>query len=278
MTPDQYCEDKVARSGTSFYYSFLYLSKERRQAIHALYAFCREVDDVVDECTDANVARNKLDWWQHEIERTFAGRAEHPVGKALETVVRNFDLPQARFGDILAGMRMDLDYNRYPDFPTLEVYCHRVAGVVGLLSAKIFGYKNPRTLEFANQLGIALQLTNIIRDVREDIDRNRLYLPLSELEQFGVPIDDVITYRDSAAFHRLMTHQVQRAEQRYELAHEALAEEDRRAQRPGLIMGNIYRSLLREIERGGCKVLSERTGLTPLRKFWIAWKTWVSAA
>ncbi len=276
MTPDEYCQDRVLHSGSSFYYSFLYLPKERRRAINALYAYCREVDDVVDECSDPEIARTKLDWWQFEIDRMYAGNPEHPVTKALLPALAGFTLPEEYFHEIIAGMRMDLDYNRYPDFATLEMYCYRVAGVVGLLSAEIFGYSNLRTREFARQLGIALQLTNIIRDVREDIDRNRLYVPLNDLEHFGVDINDLVLHRDSDALHRLIAHQIARASGYYRRAELSLATEDRRAQRPSLIMGNIYRALLNEIERGGCKVLTERTGLTPLRKFWIAWKTWVT--
>jgi len=137
MSPDEYCQEKAAQSGSSFYYSFLFLPPEKRRAITALYAYCREVDDVVDECSDADLARAKLAWWRQEIAGTFAGAAQHPVAKALIPVVRQFDLPQARFHEIIDGMAMDLQYNRYPDFATLQSYCYRVAGVVGLMAAQI---------------------------------------------------------------------------------------------------------------------------------------------
>lgn len=277
MSPDAYCTQRVQRAGSSFYYSFLFLPEEQRRAIIALYAFCREVDDVVDETSDPVVARTTLKWWHTEVAQVFAGTPQHPVGQALAPVVARYGLKKEYFDEILLGMSMDLDYNRYPDFKTLEVYCYRVAGVVGLLSAQIFGFHNMRTLEFARQLGIALQLTNIIRDVREDVDRNRVYLPLAELEHFGVSLDDLVLYRETPNFKRLMTHQIQRAKGHYQRAHLSLAKEDVRAQRASLVMGNIYRALLDEIEAGGCKVLTERTGLTPMRKLWIAWKTWLRA-
>ncbi|MFN0315254.1 MAG: presqualene diphosphate synthase HpnD [Burkholderiales bacterium] len=277
MTPDQYCKNRVLRSGSSFYYSFLFLPKEQRRAIHALYAFCREVDDVVDECPDPGIARAKLQWWRSEVGNMLQGNPQHPVSKALLPAITNFKLPSAYFFEIIEGMQMDLDYNRYPDFATLELYCYRVAGVVGLLAAEIFGYENLRTREFARQLGIALQLTNIIRDVREDIGRNRVYIPLKDLEHFGVPVDDIVLYRETDAFKNLISHQITRAIAHYDRAESSLPAQDRRSQRASLIMGNIYRTLLREIQQGGCNVLSERTALTPLRKFWIAWKTWATS-
>lgn len=278
MTADEYCANRVQKAGSSFYYSFLFLPEERRRAIIALYAFCREVDDVVDETSDPMVARTSLHWWQDEVDRLFNGNPQHPVCQALLPALQKFALKKEYFDDILRGMGMDLEYNRYPDFRTLEVYCYRVAGVVGLLSASIFGYSNLRTLEFARQLGIALQLTNIIRDVGEDIERNRVYLPLSELEHFGVSVDDLVLRRETSNFQRLMAHQVSRAKGHYHRADISLAVEDRKSQRASLVMGNIYRTLLVEIESSGCKVLSERTHLTPMRKLWIAWATWLRSS
>jgi len=275
MTPEQYCQNKAAASGSSFYYSFLFLPPARRRAIIALYAFCREVDDVVDEISDPGTARSTLAWWVQEIERVYAGQAQHPVGQALAPVVREFGLERALLTEIIEGMRMDLDYNRYPDFATLEVYCHRVAGVVGLLSARIFGHTDPRTLDYARTLGLAFQLTNILRDVGEDVRRNRIYLPLDELQRFGVSVDDLIMLREDERFARLMQFQIERARACYARAMALLPATDRKAQRPGLVMAAIYRTLLDEIEAGGASVLRERTALTPMRKLWIAWKTWV---
>ncbi|TSA41904.1 MAG: squalene synthase HpnD [Betaproteobacteria bacterium] len=275
MTPDQYCQDKAAKSGSSFYYSFLFLPTERRRAITALYAFCREVDDVVDECSDFAVARAKLGWWREEIRRIYAGQAEHPVGQALAGVVQDFALPEAQLQEVVDGMEMDLTQNRYRDFDQLALYCHRVAGVVGLLSARIFGYADPRTEEYAHQLGLAFQLTNIIRDVGEDARRNRIYLPLAELARFEVSEDDLLNGIESDAFRQLMAFQVERAEAHYRRALAALPQADRRTQRTGLVMAAIYRTLLEEIKRDNCHVLNQRISLTPLRKLWIAWKTWL---
>ncbi|HEX5129886.1 MAG TPA: presqualene diphosphate synthase HpnD, partial [Usitatibacter sp.] len=183
---DEYCQQKAARSGSSFYYSFLFLPPERRRAITALYAFCREVDDVVDEVSDTGVARTKLAWWRTEVANLFAGHPQHPVTKALAPFVEPYGLDAARMNEIIDGMEMDLVHHRYADFEELELYCHRAAGVVGQLSASIFGFANPATLEYAEALGIAFQLTNIIRDVGEDARRDRVYLPAEELARFGV--------------------------------------------------------------------------------------------
>jgi 15-cis-phytoene synthase len=277
MTPEQYCQDRAAKSGSSFYYSFLFLPPERRRAITALYAYCREVDDVVDECADADLARTKLAWWRKEIAGAFAGSAQHPVAQALIPVVRAFNLPQQRFQDVIDGMEMDLRYNRYPDFATLQAYCFRVAGVVGLMAAEIFGYRDPATLRYAENLGTAFQLTNIIRDVGEDARRGRVYLPLDELARHGLSATDVIHLQDSEALQRLIAFQIGRAEEYYRLAFASLPAQDRKAQRPGLVMAAIYQKVLEEIRRGGCKVIDRRTSLTPIRKLWIAWRTWLSA-
>ena len=276
MSPDQYCQDRVAKSGSSFYYSFLFLPPPRRRAIMALYAFCREVDDVVDEIADPAIARQKLAWWRGEIADTFAGHPGHPVGRALQPVITTFNLPREHFDAIIDGMQMDLDWNRYPDFATLETYCHRVAGVVGLLSAEIFGYRDGATREYARNLGLALQLTNILRDVGEDARRNRIYLPLDELASHDVSVDDIIRYRETNAVARLLRSQAQRARGYYTAAFAALPAGDRKAQRAGLIMGAIYRQLLDEVEAEGTAVMNRRVALTPLRKLWIAWKTWVA--
>ena len=273
--PHQYCQDKAAASGSSFYYSFLFLPPERRRAITALYAYCREVDDVVDECTDPGVARTKLAWWRDEVKKLYAGTPNHPVTRELADVVAPYGISEEQLVTVIDGMAMDLEYNRYPDFDTLKVYCHRVAGVVGLMSARIFGYSDERTLEYAAELGLAFQLTNIIRDVGEDARRNRVYLPLDELARHGIDVSQVIHGKDSPQFRELMTEQVRRAIATYDRALSLLPAQDRKPQLPGLIMAAIYRTLLDEIRDDGCRVLTHRTALTPLRKLWIAWKTWI---
>ena len=281
MTPDEYCQEKASKSGSSFYYSFLFLPPPRRRAITALYAFCREVDDVVDECSDVNVARTKLTWWRGQIAGIYdvgirVDAPQHPVTQALVPVVKAFELPQEQLQEIIDGMEMDLTQRRYPDFAQLKEYCHRVAGVVGLLSAQIFGYRNAATLTYAENLGIAFQLTNIIRDVGEDSRRDRVYLPLDELMRYKVPVTDLMHARMSENFRQLMEFQVARARAYYRDAFAALPAEDRKTQRPGLVMASIYQTLLGEIRAGGMQVLMQRTSLTSLRKLWIAWKTWVT--
>jgi phytoene synthase len=275
MNPHDYCQAKAAQSGSSFYYSFLFLPPDQRRAITALYAFCREVDDVVDECSDRDLARVKLAWWRGEIASAYDGRPNHPVARALGDVKTRFNLSQERLQEIIDGMEMDLDHNGYPDFEALRLYCHRVASVVGLLSAEIFGYADPRTLQYAADLGLAFQLTNIIRDVGEDARRNRIYLPIDEMQQHGVSASDIGSARETDNFRRLMEFQIERALGYYHQALAALPAIDRRSQRAGLVMAAIYRTLLDEIRADGCRVLTRRTSLTPLRKLWIAWKTWV---
>jgi len=276
MTPHEYCQDRAARSGSSFYYSFLFLPPERRRAITALYAFCREVDDVVDECTDANVARTRLAWWRNEVAAAYGGAPQHPVARALTEVVGPFGMRREHLEEIIDGMEMDLDHTRYPDFEALSGYCHRVAGVVGILSAGIFGYREPATLEYAHDLGLAFQLTNIIRDVGEDARRGRIYLPMDDLARFEVPSADILAAHETEPMRRLVAFQIDRARGYYRRAMERLPDADRRAQRPGLVMAAIYRKLLDEIEADGCRVLTARTSLTPIRKLWIAWRTWMA--
>jgi phytoene synthase len=276
VTPDEYCREKAAASGSSFYYSFLFLPPARRRAITAFYAFCREVDDVVDEAKDTGVARAKLAWWRTEVADLFAGHPTHPVTRALEPFITEFGLDAARMGEIIDGMEMDLTRHRYADFESLALYCHRVAGVVGQVAAAIFGYTNPRTLEYAEALGLAFQLTNIIRDVGEDARLGRVYLPADELARHGLSAEDILSLAPGAGFDAMMREQAARAEAQYERAFALLPPEDRRAQRAGLIMAAIYRTLLAEIRRDGFPVMDARVSLTPIRKFWIAWKTWVA--
>ena len=274
MTPEEYCQQKAASSGSSFYYSFLFLPPNRRRAIIALYAYCREVDDVVDECLDPQIAATKLVWWRTELDRLYAGKPEHPVTQALLPVLKEFALPQEQLLEIIDGMQMDLQQTRYLDFKALSLYCYRVASVVGLLAAEIFGYTDRATQKYAHDLGMAFQLTNIIRDVGEDARRGRVYLPIDELQRFNVPVADILNSRYSDNFKALMEFQIERAEQYYAQAMSQLPAADRKSQRPGLVMAAIYRTVLEEIKRDGCQVLSQRTSLTPIRKLWIAWRTW----
>lgn len=275
MSPDQYCQEKAARSGSSFYYAFLFLPPERRRAITALYAFCREVDDVVDEVSESSVARMKLNWWRTQVDALFQGQAEHPVMKALAPHIQTFGIQDRQLYAVIEGMEMDLDQLRYPDWAALEKYCWHAAGVVGEMSASIFGPITDQTLDYARKLGTAFQLTNIIRDVGDDARRGRIYLPQEDLDRFGVNSADIMNGVHSDAFVELMRFQTTRAREYYRAAVLALPKEERRAQRPGLMMTAIYSTLLDEIEDDGWHVLDQRISLTPIRKLWLAWRTWV---
>jgi phytoene synthase len=277
MTPEAYCQEKAAKSGSSFYYAFLFLPPPRRAAITALYAFCREVDDVVDETSDPSVAARTLQWWREEIAHLYEGHPTHPVTLALAPHIEPFAITQNRLLEIIAGMEMDLHQSRYLDFAGLAHYCHHVAGVVGLLSSNIFGAVDPQSAVYAEKMGLAVQLINIIRDVGEDARIGRIYLPVDELKRFNVPAADLLNGRSSPAFIELMRFQAERAKTIYAEALALLPPVDRRVQRTGLIMGAIYRALLDEIERADFAVLNQRIALTPIRKLWIAWRTWVGA-
>ncbi len=277
MTPEQYVQDKAAKSGSSFYYAFLFLPPPRRAAITAFYAFCREIDDVVDEIQDPGIAATKLAWWRKEAAGAFAGSPQHPAMKALMPHVVDYDIRLEHLMAVIEGCQMDLEQTRYLDYPGLQRYCHLVAGVVGEVASGIFGRSEPATIAYAHKLGQALQLTNIIRDVGDDARRGRIYLPISELQQFDVKAHEILKREKpwgySERFTALMQFQALRAHALYDEAFALLPETDRRAQKPGLMMAHIYRALLREIEAEQFQVLHQRISLTPLRKLWIAMKT-----
>ena len=271
-TPQQYVQDKAAASGSSFYYAFLFLPKDRRAAITAFYAFCREVDDVVDEVSDPGVAATKLAWWQSEVRKSFAGQPSHPVMQALMPYTAQFGIHAEHLLAVIEGCQMDLEQTRYLDFAGLRRYCHLVAGVVGEVAARIFGQTSEQTTQYAHKLGLAFQLTNIIRDVGEDAMRGRIYLPVEELQQFDVKAHEILNRKHSDRFAALMRFQAERAHQLYDEAFALLPPQDLRAQKPGLMMASIYRTLLREIEADQFQVLHQRVSLTPLRKLWLAWR------
>ena len=277
MTPQQYVQDKAAGSGSSFYYAFLFLPPSRRAAITAFYAFCREVDDVVDETLEPSVAAAKLQWWRQEVTQAFNGQPSHPAMNALMPLAPRFGIAPAHLLAVIEGCQTDLDQTRFLDYPALQRYCHLVAGVVGEVAANIFGRTEAATVQYAHRLGLAMQLTNIIRDVGDDARRGRIYLPLSELQRFDVKAHELLKreapWGYSDRFQALMRFQAERAHAAFEAAMQLLPPADRAAQKPGLMMANIYRTLLREIESQGFAVLHQRTSLTPLRKLWIATRT-----
>ena len=281
MSPQEYAQQKAAASGSSFYYAFLFLPAPRRAAITAFYAFCREVDDVVDEVQDLGVAQAKLGWWRQEVAQAFAGKPSHPAMQALMPHCPVYGIEARHLLAVIDGCQMDLDQNRYLDFANLQQYCHLVAGIVGEVAARIFGQTEATTTEYAHRLGLAFQLTNIIRDVGEDAVRGRIYLPVNDLQRFDLKAHELLKRgavpgSDPADFERrfraLMDFQCQRALRTYDEALALLPAADRQAQKPGLMMASIYRTLLQEIAADPMLVLTQRVSLTPLRKFWLAWK------
>lgn len=265
-------------TGSNFYYSFLFLPADQKEAITSIYAFCREVDDIVDECSDPSIAEQKLIWWGAEVDRIFNGTPQHPIGTALVIAVRKFGLQRVWFDEILQGMAMDLRYQGYETFSDLKLYCHCVASTVGMLAATVFGYKNTNTLEYAKLLGVAFQLVNIIRDIGEDARRGRIYIPEEYLDEFDIKPSDILNLNvpDNAKFQALMSKMAKLARQYYNDAMQALPLEDRTMQLSGLIMAKIYFSILTEIENSNFAVLNQKITLTPLRKLWIAWRSWRS--
>jgi 15-cis-phytoene synthase len=287
MTPQAYCRQQAAQSGSSFYYSFLFLPPVQRDAIMALYAFCRAVDDVVDTVQDPGVAASKLAWWRAEIDRMFAADpnapASHPICLALHPPALTFGITANDLKAVIAGMEMDLQQHSYVDDEALSVYCWRVAGIVGQMSARIFSHHQADCDTYALHMGQALQRINIIRDVGEDALRGRVYLPLDLLAKHGLKRGDVLARKPLLqgdkpvpAMLRALEDCAAQAKTHLRLALDALPASQLRNQRSGLIMGRVYATLLAEIERSGFPVLQQRVSLTPLKKFSLAWRTWVA--
>jgi phytoene synthase len=264
------------RSGTSFYYAFLVLPKDKRDALYALYAFCRVVDDCVDE--EDGEGEPGLRRWLEEAHRCYAGRPETELGQDLALALLQFPIPRACFEDIVAGCRMDLAVRRYPAYADLRVYCERVASAVGLASIEIFGYEDPRTREYAVELGVALQLTNIVRDVAVDARRDRLYLPLEDLARFGLTDHEVLDAAASGAappprLQALLGFQADRAREQYARAEALLPTADRKSMAPAQIMSAVYQAILGEVVGRGFPLA--RVGLSRPRKAWIAARTFL---
>ncbi len=275
MTPDEYCQEKTQQSSSSFYYSFLFLNEIQRQAMTALYAFCREVDDVVDECSEPELALNKLNWWREEIYSLFHAAPNHPVIIALKTSLENYPLPEKYFQELIDGMEMDIHKAQYNSFNELSLYCYRVAGVVGLLTIEILGYSRPSTQDYAKNLGISLQLINILRDVKEDAQRGRIYIPQDELKNFKVDKKMLLNgngENNQNTIH-LFEFQAARADEYYAKAFTSLEECDRYQQRSGIIMAEIYYALLKKIQKTHYPVMSQRVKISKIKKLWIAWTT-----
>lgn len=277
MQPLDYCRQKAAESRSSFLAAFRFLPQRRQDAMTVLYAFCRELDDVVDDCTDMQVAQTTLNWWRADLAKVFDGGApEHPVCRALQGVVAEFALPHDELAEIIEGMQMDLTQARYANFAELQLYCHRVAGVVGRLITRILGFSRPETLNYADKMGLALQLTNIIRDVGEDARNGRIYLPMEDLQRFDVPAQTIMQAAPTPQFAELMAFQIARARAIYREALALLPAADKKAQKMGLILAAIYYALLNEIERDGAQnVLKYKIAIPGPRKKRIALKIWL---
>lgn len=273
MTPHQYCQDKAAQSGSSLYYSFLFLPQERRRAITALHAWRRELDDLVHDSHDTGVALQRLDWWRAEVRRLFDGNPTHPVTHALQPY--RDALLDSEMAEVLNGMEMDLSQSRYLDEAGLNRYCQAVGSAFGRLNARVLGFTDPRTLAFAERLWLSLLRVRMIRDVGEDARRGRIYIPVDTLQRFQVPAADILQSRHSDRFVALMRDQTERARTLRREACDLLPRQDRRAQRAAVVLCAISHALLDEIEASEFQILQQKIALTPLRKLWIAWKTWL---
>ncbi len=263
------------QSGTNFYYSFALLSREKREALYALYNLCRRLDDAADDAASPEAGAQDLRTWREEIERTFDGRPSHPLTVAFYPHLTRYRIPQKYLQDLITGMEMDLQGTRYETFEDLRLYCYRVASVVGLMSIEIFGYRNPATRAYAETLGLALQLTNILRDLEPDARRGRVYLPGEDLRRFGYSEDNLREGVYNEAFIELIRFQCERARRYYRQAEELLPPEDRGSMLPARAMGGIYFRLLEKIERARYDVFSGRITLSKPEKLWIALKTWM---
>jgi 15-cis-phytoene synthase len=270
------------RSASNLALAFVLLPKAKREGMSALYAFCREVDDVADdESQPVEERRRQLAAWREDVQRACAGqRPEFAVSRELQSVIQQHPgLTFALFDDLIRGVEMDLDIKRYPDYAQLEQYCYRVASVVGLLSIEIFGYQNPRTREYAVHLGKALQLTNIVRDVRSDAERGRIYLPIEELNRFGVTEAEILNGEYSDRFRSLAASVSARAKEYYRLARQSLPREDTRAMAAAELMGSVYWRLLTKLEAHQFNVFGpEPTRVSKGQKILLILRTWFRIA
>lgn len=277
MQPLEYCRQKTEASHSSFLSGFRFLPTEQRNALTIVYAFCRELDDIADDCTSADVAQTTLNWWRNDLAKAFTDTLpEHPVNQAIQQIHSQYGLPENELAAVIDGMEMDLTQSRYATFAALQTYCQKVAGTVGRLIARILGFTRSETLDYADKMGLALQLTNIIRDVGEDARKGRIYLPVDELQRFCVPAQAILQSAPTAEFAKLMAFQIERAKQTYREACALLPPQDKRAQKVGLVMASVYYTLLKEIEADGAEnVLRYKIALPRPRKTRIALKTWL---
>lgn len=263
-------------SNTSFYYSFSLLPKQKREAIHAVYAFCRFTDDIVDDEMDEQRKTLRLRRWRMELGRALQGVSTYPILNQLSGTARRFKIPVDHFYDLIRGMEMDLTKHRYRTFDELREYCFLVASTVGLMCRKIFGYRNESTKDYAINLGIALQLTNILRDVKDDAEKGRIYLPQEDMARFGYSEEDLLNFRYTPAFVELMRFECDRARYYFDAARDALLDEDKRFFFAARIMWSIYAHLLRRIEHSNYNVFERRISISKLLKLLITFRYWLS--
>ncbi len=275
MDPQAYCHSLVKASGSSFYYTFLFLPRSKREAIEAVYAFCRVVDDVVDQPKPETQALAELRQWRGELDACYGGRPRHPILQALAEAMGRYRLPRTHFEDLLDGVETDLVCRRYPTFEALHDYCYRVAGVVGLLCVEIFGYRNPAARDYAVRQGLAVQLTNILRDLKADAERDRIYLPLEDLDRFGYTEAEFLRGVYSPAFVALMQFEAERTRRCFQEAAALCPPEDRPGLKVSEMMGRIYAALLTRMEHDRFRVFERPVTLSAPQKFGIAIRTWL---
>lgn len=274
MTPDEYCAQKAARPGSALYYSLRFLPPEKRRAATAIYAFVRETQDAARDCSDPGVARARLAWWRTETAQAFEGKPQHPVAQALARAVADYALPQEQFQEIIDGVETELAAGGFPDFKALQLHCHRLGSAPAVLAAEVYGYQDRRTLKFAHDLGLALQLTSLVLDVGAEARRGRLTLPEDELAAHGIGARELVSRPAGTRVGEFLGRQIERCDRLYAQALGQLPPADRRSQRPALALAAIARALLDEIRGDPAQVLAARVDLTPLKKLWIAWRTW----
>lgn len=274
MTPEEYCQQKAAPPGSSLYYALHFTAPAKRSALAAVYAYQREVAEVVHSVSEPAVARVKLQWWREELQRAFSGQPQHPIAQALQQeAIGRHQLAHEYFEQIIEGAEMDLEYGAYPSFKELSLYCHRMGGSVTQLAVDVCGYEDRQTVHYAHDLGMGLQLTALLRNVRRDVDAGRIYLPEDEMRQTGVSREDLYQRQTPERVRALFSLQAERIRAFFAQALEKLPAQDRAAQRPGVILAHLNLAWLDEMEREGFPLLERSFRLTPIRKLWIAWRT-----
>lgn len=278
MTPQQYCREKALQTGSCLHYSLRFLPVFQRQALTALYAFFREIQGMSDSCHHVSVTAMKFHWWLEEITRTFAGTPSHPVGQALLVPIARYQLQCHYFEEIIEGFLQHLEVTRYPSFTDLEQYCKSTRGVLSLLCTHVAGYQNENTLKYAEQLGIALQLTDFLRNLRRDIRQGCLYIPQEDLKKFQIHESELLNGHFSELVQSLFAYQAVRIHAYYHEAFKYLPKEDQIKQRSSVIHSQLVLATLKEIEQDGYQLFHHSIRLPPLRKLWITgrtlWQVW----